>query len=383
MHRRSVASALLMEAVEGRGRKVSRIWKDEMTLLERAATQLGAEIGTSAKEDTPPPVPRPHLNSGRRRERSAEGDPEVVKMVLGNAKDGAGQYAHPDPSRIFLGDLSLQERALVQLKRSDKGKLATPSASSSGVPHGTESDAASVTDATTVDIYAAASSASGEEEEREPEPEVVQQVRAMIRDLPYIDWRNGEEEGEEDGSDLTDPVQRMLDVLKLHLGNEKETLREVNDEDTDTLANDPKYATEMRARAWSSGSSRRFTSRLNAHEAKVAASLVSCFDFTEPGVVTVDDWDRGTSLLGLEDEDAQLWGKLSGTFGDGDGGIDLARIPLRSAFSDPTLLASVQRTGSVGGDTSGGGAQISNNQIFEISIRHGGAGKPGDEKAQV
>ena len=273
VHRRSVASALLMEAVEGRGRKVSRIWKDEMTLLERAATQLGAEIGTSAKEDTPPPVPRPHLNSGRRRERSAEGDPEVVKMVLGNAKDGAGQYAHPDPSRIFLGDLSLQERALVQLKRSDKGKLATPSASSSGVPHGTESDAASVTDATTVDVYAADSSASGEEEEREPEPEVVQQVRAMIRDLPYIDWRNGEEEGEEDGSDLTDPVQRMLDVLKLHLSNEKETLREVNDEDTDTLANDPKYDTEMRARAWSSGSSRGFTSRLNAHEAKVAASL--------------------------------------------------------------------------------------------------------------
>ena len=249
-----------MEAVEGRGRKVSRIWKDEMTLLERAATQLGAEIGTSAKEDTPPPVPRPHLNSGRRRgTRSAEGDPEVVKMVLGNAKDGAGQYAHPDPSRIFLGDLSLQERALVQLKRADKGKLATPSASSSGVPHGTESDAASVTDATTVDVYAADSSASGEEEEREPEPAAVQQVRAMIRDLPYVDWRNGEEEGEEDGSDCTDPVQRMLDVLKLHLSNEKETLREVNDEDTDTLANDPKYDTEMRARAWSSGSSRGFT----------------------------------------------------------------------------------------------------------------------------
>ena len=85
------------------------------------------------------------------------------------------------------------------------------------------------------------------------------------------------------------------------------------------------------------GPSRRKTS------AKVAASLVSCFDFTEPGVVTVDDWDRGTSLLGLEDEDAQLWGKLSGTFGDGDGGIDLARIPLRSAFSDPTLLASVMK----------------------------------------
>ena len=266
-----------MEVVVGRGRKVSRIWKDDMTLLERAATLLGAEIGTSAKEDTPPPVPRPHVNSGRRRERSAEGDPDVVKMVLGNAKDGAGQYAQPDPSRIFLGDLSLQERALVQLKRSmyqsNKGKLATPSASSSGVPHGTESDAASVTDATTVDIYAAASSASGEEEEREPEPEVVQQVRAMIRDLPYVDWRNGEEEGKEDGSDCTDPVQRMLDVLKLHLSNEKETLREVNDEDTDSLANDPKYDTEMRARAWSSGSSSRFTSMLNAHEAKVAASL--------------------------------------------------------------------------------------------------------------
>lgn len=263
-----------MEAVEGQGRRVSRIWKGERTLMERAATQLGAEVGTAAKEDTmTPPVPRPHLNSGRHRGRSAEGDPEVVKMVLGNAKDGTGRYAHPDPSRIFLGEMSLQERALVQLKRSDKGKLATPSASSSGVPHGTDSDAATVTDVTTVDIYAADSSASGEEEEREPEPAVVEQVRAMMRDLPYVDWRNGEEEGEEDGSDCTDPVQRMLDVLKLHLKNEKEMLRKVNDEDTDTLVNDPKYDTEMRARAWTSDSSRRFTSRLNAHEAKVAASL--------------------------------------------------------------------------------------------------------------
>lgn len=273
--------ALLMEAVEGRGRRVSRIWKDEMTLMERAAAQLGSELGTSAKEDTTPPVPRPHLNSGRRRGRSAEGDPEVVKMVLGNAKDGAGQDgagqdAHADPSRIFLGEMSLQERALAQLKKSDKGKLATPSASSSGVPHGTDSDAATVTftDATTVDIFAADSSASGEEEEeREPEPAVVEQARAMMRDLPYVDWRNGEEEGEEDGSDCTDPVQRMLDVMKLHLKNENERLRQVNDEDTDTLANDPRYDTEMRARAWSSGSSRRLTSMLNAHEAKVAASL--------------------------------------------------------------------------------------------------------------
>ena len=241
-----------------------------MTLVERAATLLGAEIGTSAKEDTPPPVPRPHVNSGRRRERSAEGDPDVVKMVLGNAKDGAGQYAQPDPSRIFLGDLSLQERALVQLK--------DPKASLQPHQHRAQSASwhrvrCSIVKMPPPLISAAASSASGEEEEREPEPAAVQQVRAMIRDLPFVDWRNGAEEGEEDGSDCTDPVQRMLDVLKLHLSNEKETLREVNDEDTDTLANDPKYATEMRARAWSSGSSRRFTSRLNAHEAKVAASL--------------------------------------------------------------------------------------------------------------
>ena len=279
VHKRSL-HPLLMEAEEGRSRRASRIWKDDMTLQERAAVQLG-----KSAEDAPPATPRPHLNSGRpRRGRSAVGDPAVVKMVLGNTKGaGADADAAPPIGRVFQGAMTLQQRALVQLKRSDEDKLATPPASSSEVQHGVvrgasiaDSDAATVTftDAATDDVDAADSSGeSPEAEEEEREPAVFEQVRSMMRDMELVDWRNGEGEGEEDGEDCSDPVQRMLDVLKLHLNNERETLREVNEEDTDALANDPRYDTEMRARAWSNGSSRRFTSRLNAHEAKVAASL--------------------------------------------------------------------------------------------------------------
>ena len=284
VHRRSL-HPLLMEAEEGRSRRASRIWKEDMTLQERAAAQLG-----KSAEDAPPATPRPHLNSSGRRSRgrSAVEDPAVVKMVLGNTK-GAGADADADAAppigRVFQGAMTLQQRALAQLKRSDEDKLATPPASSSEVQHGVvrgasiaDSDATTVTftDAPTDDVDAADSSGESpeaEEEEREPEPAVFEQVRSMMRDMELVDWRNGEGEGEEDGEDCSDPVQRMLDVLKLHLKNERETLREVNEEDTDTLANDPRYDTEMRARAWSNGSSRRFTSRLNAHEAKVAASL--------------------------------------------------------------------------------------------------------------
>ena len=279
-----------MEPDEGRSRRVSRIWKEEMTLQERASAQLG-----KAANDAPPVTSRPYLHSnswekrkrrGRRGSREQLGDPDVVKMVLGNTKGaGADADAAPPSGRTFQGKLTLQERALVQLKRSDEDKLASLPASNSGMPNGSvrgaclaDSDTATVTftDAATDDVDAATSSGESpeaEEEEREPEPAVCEQVRKMMGDMELVDWRNGEGVGEEDGSDCADPVQRMLEVLKLHLKNERETLREVNEEDTDALANDPRYDTEMRARAWSNGSSIRFTSRLNAHEAKVASSL--------------------------------------------------------------------------------------------------------------
>ena len=266
-----------MEAAEGRDRKMSRIWQKEMTLQERAAAQLG-----KSAEEAPPTTPRPHLNAGRerrRRSREAVGDPDVVKMVMGDAGGaGADADAAPPIGRVFQGEMTLQQRAQAQLKRSDKDKLApaTPTASVTFTDAATD-DAATVTftDAATEDAEEA--DGSGEspeaEEEREPEPAVFGQVRDMMRDMELVDWRNGEGEGEEDGEDVADPVQRMLDVLKLHLKNEAEAMREGNEEDVDKLANDPRYDTEGRSRAWSNGSSRRFTSRLNAHEAKVAASL--------------------------------------------------------------------------------------------------------------
>ena len=266
-----------MEAAEGRDRKTSRIWQKEMTLQERAAAQLG-----KSAEEAPPTTPRPHLNAGRerrRRSREAVGDPDVVKMVMGDAGGaGADADAAPPIGRVFQGEMTLQQRAQAQLKRSDKDKLApaTPTASVTFTDAATD-DAATVTftDAATEDAEEA--DGSGEspeaEEEREPEPAVFGQVRDMMRDMELVDWRNGEGEGEEDGEDVADPVQRMLDVLKLHLKNEAEAMREGNEEDVDKLANDPRYDTEGRSRAWSNCSSRRFTSRLNAHEAKVAASL--------------------------------------------------------------------------------------------------------------
>lgn len=61
-------------------------------------------------------------------------------------------------------------------------------------------------------------------EEEDPEPAVFEQVRAMMADMEM----GGGEEGA-DGEGL-DPVQRMFGVLKAHLRDEAEELREANDE---------------------------------------------------------------------------------------------------------------------------------------------------------
>ena len=75
--------------------------------------------------------------------------------------------------------------------------------------------------------------------------------------------------------------------------------------------------------------------------ASVAVSLVSCFDFSGGGVVSVDDWERGTSMLGLADADQAVWSRLERQFGSQElGGLDLHRIPERFGLgmSDPTLM---------------------------------------------
>ena len=53
--------------------------------------------------------------------------------------------------------------------------------------------------------------------------------------------------------------------------------------------------------------------------AGVALSLLAAFDFQSKGIVTKDEWDRGTKLLGLQQEDSSVWERLHQTYGDAEG----------------------------------------------------------------
>ena len=89
--------------------------------------------------------------------------------------------------------------------------------------------------------------------------------------------------------------------------------------------------------------------------AGVALSLLAAFDFQSKGIVTKDEWDRGTKLLGLQQEDSSVWERLHQTYGDAedeDDGIDLDNIPQRSRdiglVSDATIMSTVLK-GLIGG----------------------------------
>jgi len=194
--------------------------------------------------------------------------------------------------------MTLRQRAASQLSRPEGAPPAAPpalsSASSSALWRGMVRDASvadsdvvndvisQITQLTATDSATDADADVGavdglddlkaEEEKTEPEPAVFEHVRTMMEsfDLEFDDIEG--EEGEEAPRRGTDPVQRMLDILKQHLRDEAAGLREANEQDTLKLAT-PRYDTEGRTRAWSNQSNRRFSSRLGAMEAKVTASL--------------------------------------------------------------------------------------------------------------
>ena len=188
----------------------------------------------------------------------------------------AGAGTESEGPRLWQGEKTLLERAAAKLKKDLTG---TPR--SAVQPADDKAGSGSSTDANAVRAHGGTHSGADAEantvkheagglgvavEEEDPEPAVFEQVRAMMADMET----GGGEEGA-DGEGM-DPVQRMLDVLKAHLRDEAEELREANDEGEHKLGT-PWYDLERRTRAWSHDSSRDFSSRLGAMEAKVTASL--------------------------------------------------------------------------------------------------------------
>ena len=86
----------------------------------------------------------------------------------------------------------------------------------------------------------------------------------------------------------------------------------------------------------------------------VAVSLLSSFDFRLVGSVTQADWQRGTKLLRLPDDDDALWSRLQKEYAtsEEDGGILLEDLPGRTrdvgVAMDASLLSNVLK-GLIGG----------------------------------
>ena len=87
--------------------------------------------------------------------------------------------------------------------------------------------------------------------------------------------------------------------------------------------------------------------------ASVAISLLSSFDFHMQGVVKRADWERGTKLLRIPDDDDALWSRMQSLYSSlGDDGIALQNLPQRTRdvgiAMDDSLLSNVLK-GLIGG----------------------------------
>jgi hypothetical protein len=81
-------------------------------------------------------------------------------------------------------------------------------------------------------------------------------------------------------------------------------------------------------------------------QTQVALSLLSCFDFDGRGAVSREEWQRGTSILCMEQvgADDALWTKLLASYGSAarPSAVDVARIPERAPLAaDPLLMSHV------------------------------------------
>jgi hypothetical protein len=77
---------------------------------------------------------------------------------------------------------------------------------------------------------------------------------------------------------------------------------------------------------------------------EVALSLLSCFDFEGRGIVSREEWQRGTKMCMMPDvgADEKLWQRLLRTYGGASGDVETSRIPERGPLAaDPLLMSHV------------------------------------------